>query len=258
VEYPQLIDRLARAVSEIHQLIRPMRGRMNQTSAVVHVNKIAAAGRQLDAAIRMFFSGEDELAVHTVASAAFRVLRDVAEKRGRNFTADVLRNGIIVLAKQYANGTLSEKSLKLVENTPLMEAIQKISDEIKASGGAFDPATISVPMTKISEQRAWPSKAANFLKHADRDVDKHLVLDEVDNEHLLIGSTVSYLQLMQTATPEMVAYLAFWSVKNDAEYDLSDVSDEGRQLAERLKDVGSRDRLALALEFIRNAKADEI
>jgi thioesterase domain-containing protein len=106
-------------------------------------------------------------------------------------------------------------------------------------------------MTGISEQRAWPSNAANFLKHADRDVDKLLMLDDVNNEHLLMGSAISYLQLMQTATPEMVAYLAYWSVKNEAEYDLSA---EGRQLADRLKIADPNNRLALSLAFIRDAK----
>jgi hypothetical protein len=222
------------------------------TGAIVHINKIAAAGRQLDAAIRMFFSGEDDLAIHTVASAAFRVLRDVTEKRGRNFTADVLRHGIVALAKQYADGTLEEKQLKLIEKTPLMGALEKISEEIKTSGETFDPTMINVPMTSLGEQRAWPSKVANFLKHADRDVDALLVLDDINNEHLLIGSAVAYLQLMQTATAEMIAYLAYWSVKNEAEYDLPD---EGRQLATRLKNSRPGDWLPLSLAFISEAKA---
>ena len=38
--------------------------------AEVHVTKLAEAKRQLRSAIRMFFAGKDELAVHTVASAA--------------------------------------------------------------------------------------------------------------------------------------------------------------------------------------------
>jgi hypothetical protein len=45
---------------------------MPTSSGTLHINKIAAASRQLDAAIRMFFAKEDELAIHTVASAASR------------------------------------------------------------------------------------------------------------------------------------------------------------------------------------------
>jgi hypothetical protein len=41
------------------------------------ITKLEAGGRQLDAAIRMFFANEDLLAVHTVSRAAFRVLYDI-------------------------------------------------------------------------------------------------------------------------------------------------------------------------------------
>jgi hypothetical protein len=50
--------------------------------ATIRIDKIDAARRQLDASIRMFFSSEDILAVHTVASAAYRIIRDLAEKSG--------------------------------------------------------------------------------------------------------------------------------------------------------------------------------
>jgi hypothetical protein len=44
------------------------------------ITKLEAAGRQLDSAIRMFFSNEDILAVHTVARAAFRILYDITKE----------------------------------------------------------------------------------------------------------------------------------------------------------------------------------
>jgi hypothetical protein len=62
------------------------------SSAAVHVLKVAAAQRQLDAAIRMTFANEDPLAVHTVAAAAGRVLRDLAKKRGHKVLAEQWRD----------------------------------------------------------------------------------------------------------------------------------------------------------------------
>ena len=44
------------------------------------VTKLDAAGRQLDAAIRMFFENEDVLAIHTLSRAAFRVLFDITNE----------------------------------------------------------------------------------------------------------------------------------------------------------------------------------
>ena len=46
------------------------------------VNKSEAARRQLDSAIRMLFQNEDSVAIHTLCMAAFRILRDLADKRG--------------------------------------------------------------------------------------------------------------------------------------------------------------------------------
>ena len=49
--------------------------------AKIEVDKISAARRQINAAIRMLFSDEDPIAIHTVASAGFRILKDLAEKQ---------------------------------------------------------------------------------------------------------------------------------------------------------------------------------
>ena len=48
----------------------------------IRVTKIQAAQRQIDAAIRMLFGNEDPVAIHTVAMAGFRILRDLTKQRG--------------------------------------------------------------------------------------------------------------------------------------------------------------------------------
>ena len=50
---------------------------MNSRQTPIHIIKIAAAERQLGAAIRLFFANEDALAIHTVAAAATKVLQDL-------------------------------------------------------------------------------------------------------------------------------------------------------------------------------------
>jgi len=67
----------------------------------VHVTKLAAAQRQLRAAIRMFFAGEDELAVHTVASASYRILADLKEERGRDEVGDYYLTAIFYCVRDY-------------------------------------------------------------------------------------------------------------------------------------------------------------
>ena len=47
----------------------------------IRVNKPEAARRQVDTAIRMLFSAEDPVAIHTLAMAGLRILCDLASKR---------------------------------------------------------------------------------------------------------------------------------------------------------------------------------
>jgi len=220
---------------------------MQPRSGTVHINKIAAASRQLDAAIRMFFTKEDDLAVHTVASAAFRILRDLLDKRDNNLTSEVLQHGIYELAQQYTEGRLPKHTLKLIQNTPLLRAIE----EIAGQGEKFNVSSIRIPMNRKQEQRAWPSKAAAFLKHADRDCEDHLSADEIKNEHVLIGACIAYLKIMKIPTPEIVAFVAFWAAKNGA-----DVADDAQKLLLKLKSAQECDRYQLCAKFIRDAKYD--
>jgi hypothetical protein len=46
------------------------------------IAKLEAAERQLDQAIRLFFDRGDEVAVHTLASAAYQILSDLCAQRG--------------------------------------------------------------------------------------------------------------------------------------------------------------------------------
>ena len=45
------------------------------------ISKLEAAQRQLDCAIRLYFAGDDLLAVHSLSRAAFRILFDVYPKK---------------------------------------------------------------------------------------------------------------------------------------------------------------------------------
>src|SRR5271156_2491753 len=48
----------------------------------IQINKIDAARRQIDAAIRMTIAEEDPAAIHSIVAAAHRIVRDICERRG--------------------------------------------------------------------------------------------------------------------------------------------------------------------------------
>ena len=95
--------------------------------AQIHVTKLFAAQRQLRAAIRMFFAGEDELAVHTVASAAYRIIADLKAKRGRDEVGDYYLTMIFYVVRDYHRGTLPKL---FTDNPEAMKWIQEMAEQL--------------------------------------------------------------------------------------------------------------------------------
>lgn len=135
--------------------------------AELHITKQAAAQRQLDAAIRILFTGEDMLAVHTIVSAAHNVLTDLDNKSGKTALA------------LYA-GALSE--------------LQK-----KYPGIPLPRETASFKSWLQKKNRS----GANFLKHADNDPSKALDPSTLSTDHLLLEACGIYRNLGLEPTHEM-------------------------------------------------------
>jgi hypothetical protein len=169
----------------------------------VHINKLAAAKRQIQAAIRMFFAPEDEIAVHTVAGAAYGLLKDLKKARWMSEAADAYLTSIFYVVRDFHRGTLPSH---MTSDTASITADSKLSD-VRASVG---PAL---------ERQYWSdtNRAANFLKHADRDTDESLSLDAIDNHLLLIKCCCAY----QDVAPddlgnEGAVFQAFVTANSDA------------------------------------------
>ena len=145
--------------------------------ASVSITKLSAAQRQIDAAIRILFSGEDILAVHTVVAAAHRIALDLAEKRNLAPYTKSIRETIAALYRQSSEKTISNHEL------------QHWADEFEEK--------VFVPHL---------NHPANFLKHADRDAGKSLDQDSVQTDTLLLVSCVTYAELGLEYTAEMNAY----------------------------------------------------
>ena len=54
------------------------------------ITKIQAAQRQIDAGIWMLFRNDDPVAIHTVAMAGLRILRDLARQKDLEHTIDFM------------------------------------------------------------------------------------------------------------------------------------------------------------------------
>ena len=97
----------------------------------VLINKLEAARRQLDAAIRLTFANEDTLAIHTLGAAAYRIVRDILHKRGQHDPDEILRTGIYQTAFSLAHGKLSDKEIALLKECEILyEYIFNIAENI--------------------------------------------------------------------------------------------------------------------------------
>lgn len=184
--------------------------------ATLHVTKLAAAKRQLQAAIRLFFLREDDLAVHTVASAAYGLLKDLKRDRGKNEAADSYRNTIFYLVRDFRRGVLPDH---LTADPAVMAEIQRIADELDSITADSKLSDVKVTISSAQEKQYWGdnNRVANFLKHADRDTDGTLSLQEVDNNLLLLKCCSAYQDIApDDLGNEGFVFQAFTAANNPA------------------------------------------
>jgi hypothetical protein len=143
----------------------------------------------------MFFAGEDELAVHTVASAAYRIISDLKKKRGRDEAADYYLTAIFYVVRDYRRGTLPRH---FTDDPDAMKCIRDLAEHLPVTESTnYQDVKASI---SIETARNWWSKrnmVSNFLKHADRDIKTSISLDEVDNLLLLVQALASYGDLVK-------------------------------------------------------------
>ncbi len=188
--------------------------------AEVHITKLTAARRQLCAAIRMFFSGEDELAVHTVASAAYKIITDLKQQRGYNEVSDYYSTMIFYCVRSYRQGTLPAH---MTEDANSMDVIREWSEAMPNDEDfGIEDFNVHVPLEESRKFWKNRTKISNFLKHADYDSASHISMRDVDNFHLLLVALGSYLDLDTTGLGHEGCCLWMYSnVKNKTTAGLS-------------------------------------
>jgi hypothetical protein len=160
-------------------------------TASLHVNKLSAAKRQLQSAIRMYFQPEDEIAVHTVAAATYGLLKDIKKSRGMSEAADQYLVSIFYAVRDFRRGTLPSH---LTEDLTFMEELTRLTEQLSQITADSKLSDVRASIGEDLERQYWndTNSAANFLKHADRDTDRTLALDTIDNRLLLMKCLSAY------------------------------------------------------------------
>jgi hypothetical protein len=214
--------------------------------AQLHVTKLVAARRQLRAAIRMFFAGEDELAIHTVASAAYRIISDLKMKRGRDEVGDHYLTNIFYVVRDYRRGTLP----KLFTDDPeAMKWIQEMAEQLPITASMkYEDIKASVSEKTAREWWQKRNKVSNFLKHADRDAKAHISLQEIDNLNLLTLALSSYSDLVKDDLG--AEGLILWIYFNVVTETKEQLPEKYRDMANKLDEHDPDEQLRLCSLFI--------
>lgn len=231
---------------------------MAEKKSKVYINKLAAAQRQICAAIRFFFHDEDELAIHTVAAASYVILCDLKKARNKDETDDRWTTGLFYLVRDYKRGVLDE----VIKRTPelgdpaLLKIIKDVAEKssITADSNFFEDKdfTIEVSLEGKREFLGMVRKASNFLKHAAFDHDKFLSLEEINNLQFLMLVSGSYLELInESPGPEGLVLVVYESVQTN-EIKFMDNKDL-RDCAEKLGLIDKAEQKKFCLKWIEAA-----
>jgi len=207
--------------------------------ARLHITKLAAAQRQLRAAIRILFSGEDELAVHTVASAAYRIISDLKKERGRDEAADYYLTSIFYVVRDYRRGTLPNR---FTDDPEAIKWIQYMAEKLPISKDSkIEEVRVSVSPATAKQYWLKRNRASNFLKHADRDAQALMSLDEIDNLQLLMQALCSYSELVKDdlGAEGIILWLYFCVVNGTKD----DLPEQYKDMAIKLAALDPKDQL---------------
>ena len=218
--------------------------------AEIYITKLLAARRQLCAAIRMFFAVEDDLAIHTVASAAYRVICDLKSQRGRDEVGDYYLTSVFYVVRDYRRGTLPSY---FADDPETMKWIRKTADQLPITESSrFEDIKALASPDAAKEYWVKRNMVSNFLKHADRDARDYISADDVDNLVLLVQALASYQDLASDDIgPEGFVLWIYNAVDSGMTEGLPM---KYQKIVADLEHLSRNERLELCSEFLNNLK----
>jgi hypothetical protein len=108
-------------------------------------------------------------------------------------------------------------------------------------------------LSTTAKESHWRSmsKAAAFLKHADRDGDASLSLSQIDNNMLLMHACSAYADVTHAPTPKMIAYYTFWSISPERRDTVDNLSTQIAAALEPLSPSGRRRACAKHMRILK-------
>lgn len=150
------------------------------TSKILRIGKLDAARRQADAAVKLYFEGQDTVSVHTLAAAANGVLEDIYS-----------RNESEIVRKQ-------------LEKVDPKETRFSIRTELK----------IAIKDEYHQDFFRKLNAPANFFKHADKDPDGNIEFNEFQTEYMILSCCQNYKLITDDLSIAMTCFSYFMMIKH--------------------------------------------
>lgn len=228
---------------------------MNNTTKTFRITKLEAAHRQLKSAIRLFFIDEDELAVHTVASAAYRLISDLKKKQGQSEPADFYLISLFYIIRDFRNGTLPTY---ITENPELMDWVANLSSQfpIEVDLSIED---ITASIDKATEASFWKTqnKTSNFLKHADHDAEDRLGVNVIGNLQLLMQAYAALTDLIENDLNSEPEGFVLWLYSSVESGDSDSLPSEYQSIGEQLLKLQGNERRLMCATLIRERREEQ-
>ena len=199
----------------------------------------------------MYFDEEDELAIHTVASAAYRLISDLKSQRGRDEVTDIWRTAMFFNAKAFIDGTLPGRLAEDQKFVQLMRDITNAFEDFESLG--YDDFQVLLPEGYARRWWRYWNRPSNFLKHADRDSEAILPESTINNPLLLMFAYSAYLDVAGGRTaiePEGWVLGVYFNVLHGIP-----LKEEFRPLAQKLEPLDDDERLAFCSDYIEYMKS---
>lgn len=214
------------------------------STSTVYITKLAAAERQLKAAVRMFLSGDDELATHTVASASYQLVKDLKKARGRDEVADVYGGMLLTAATEVRNANPPD-------SLGVGDELVKAAKGLAQTGLTLDVNEFVMSVSDDVAKSYWQNRnrISNFLKHADKDPASAMRSEDVDNLSLILTGLRAYVELNPSGGGMVPEFIAF-SLYGLASAKGVRVANEVESTVERLRSLSEPGRRAYCLSCI--------
>ena len=216
---------------------------MSQPSAEVHLTKIAAAQRQLGAAIRMFFAEDDDPSVRRIASTAFRAISEMQSERLVKAAANHYMKSVFNSVRDYRRGKLPEYP----GDVPWVAGMAKLLPI--GPDTSFDQYLKALGNTDLAKALRRKHKLAQSHRpKVDRGADASIPASEFDTFALLLQSLAAYTDLVKRDVgPEGVVLSLFDRGLND---DVQRLPEELRPMGLRLMQLPPEERRAFCALLI--------